>query len=102
MGVRRREEDLAVFVEEVTAGGLAFAVREAMHVGAIDMHRVLLIARVAVASGLKREAASIGAEVRLGVLTAVCELADVGEMPLATVGSDENGALLPVEERTRD
>src|SRR5690606_3320842 len=86
--VRGRVEDPAPAVKEVTARRLSRAVRHALEAAAVHVHDVLLIAGAAVAGGLEDQAPAVGAEVGLGVLAAVRELADVGEAGLAFGGRD--------------
>jgi hypothetical protein len=52
-------------------------------VRAVSVHHVLLIARFSVASALKNQTLAVMAEVGLGVLATVCELADIAEMCLS-------------------
>ena len=80
--VRRREQHPAVVVEEVPAGGAAAAVGHAVHVGAVRVHHVLLVARVIAARALEDDLRPVAREVRLGVLPAEGELPDVGEVHL--------------------
>jgi hypothetical protein len=53
-----------------------------MNVGSIGVHDVLLVARAPVAGALENEPLAVRAEVGFGVLTAIRELPDVGEMTL--------------------
>jgi hypothetical protein len=78
--MRRCEEDPAVAIHEVAAGRLAGAIRDAAKTRTIDVHGVLLIAGAAIASGLKDQSASVGAEIRFRVLAAAGQLADRAEV----------------------
>jgi hypothetical protein len=87
--VGRREENLAVAVEEVAAGRLAGSCRHAPQVAPVDTYGVLLIARAAVARRLKDQPRPVTVEVRLGVLTAVRQAADVRQVALTHLGSND-------------
>jgi hypothetical protein len=78
--VRRREEDLAVVVEEVAAGGLPTSGRHPAQIAAVETNGVLLVAAPPIARRLKDQSPSVATEIRLGVLAAVRQLADIGEM----------------------
>ena len=78
----RCKEDSLVAGEEVAARRLAAAGRDASHVRAVDVHDELLIAAASVSRRLKDQAFAVVAEIRLGVLAAERELANVAEMRL--------------------
>ena len=77
------EEDPLITAEEVATRRFPHPSRDAMDVGAVDVHHILLIATAAVARRLKDQTLAVVAEVRFGVLAAERELPDVPKMPLA-------------------
>ena len=88
-----REEYFASGVEEVAARRLAAAVGNAVYLRPIrGPHDVLLVARAAVARRLKDQPTAVGAEIRLRVFSAVCELTDIGEVGFT--GRRRNGSRL--------
>ena len=84
----RREEEAIAAREEPAAGRLATSVGDARDVAAVGAHDELLVAGAAVARGLEGDPLSVGAEIRLGVLAAVGELAEVGQVGLPGLGGD--------------
>jgi hypothetical protein len=55
-------------------------------VRAIDFHREYLVTALLAAGGLEAQAPGVGAEISLGVLTAVAQLRKIGQVTLAIEG----------------
>ena len=79
----RREQDVAIVVEEVAAGRASFARAHALHRAGGEVHHVLLIARPAVARRLEDQLAPVLGPVGLRVLAPEGELPQVLEVPFA-------------------
>src|SRR6185503_3977749 len=75
---RRISYSLAVRIK-IRTGRSSFAGRNHSHIRTVDVHRVDLIARAS-ASRLKDQFLSVSREIRLGVLAAEAQLANVGEV----------------------
>ena len=86
-------EDSAVAVVKITAGRAAAGTRDAMQARPVDVDHVLLVAAGIGFLALEDELPARAGEIRLGVLTAERELANVGEMPLARIRGDRRGGL---------
>src|SRR5690606_26042691 len=87
-----REDDPLVVLDEVAAGRPAEAVADLPTLGAVDPHDELLVASlVDGALALEGQPLTIIGEVRLGVVAAEGELADVAQPPLARLGRMEDG-----------
>ncbi len=84
VGVGGAVEDPAAAVEKVPAGGPALAVGDAVQVGAVAIDDVFLVAAgVDGFLALEDQLLAVGREIRLRVVAAGGELADVRKMPFA-------------------
>src|SRR6266550_3369738 len=83
MGRGRRKEQPLIAGEKPATRCFSTAIGNPVSVASIHSHDVLLIARVPVASALKRQPLSVMTEVRLRVLAAEGELADCAEVGLS-------------------
>src|SRR5881394_380033 len=86
-------KDPAVVVKEIAAGGAATGTRDAMQARPVDIDHVLLVAAGITFLALKNELPARGGEIRLGVLTAERQLANVGKVSLARIGRQRPGRL---------
>ena len=85
-------EDPLVAVVEEAAGGAALAVRHAAHVGAVGIDEVLLVAAgVDLFLPLEDQLLAVAREIRLGVVAAEGQLADVPQVTLTGVGLPVRG-----------
>src|SRR5439155_23696770 len=78
--MRRGIKNSFVAGEEVRARRAAVAGRNHLHVRAVDVHRVNLIALVTIARGLKDQLLAVAGKVSLGVLATEGELLHVAQM----------------------
>ena len=91
VGGGRAEEEALATGKEPAAGSLAAAVADALELRTIGLHHVLLVAGASFTRGLERDPLAVAAPVRLGVLAAVGDLAEIGEVRLARLG--RNGTI---------
>src|SRR5579871_5475167 len=82
---RRVDQMLAVGIVEA-AGRAAFVTADEVDVGAVDRHRVDLIAAMGPARALETQALPVEREIRFRVLSAVGELAEILQMALLREG----------------
>ena len=96
------EEDALVAREEETTRCLTGTRGHTMHARAIDVHDELLVACATTTRALENQPGAIATEIRLGVLSAIGELAEIAQVPLAGFrGNSGHHAGLTVRARHR-